>query len=375
MSGRIESAFIVLSDLHFSNDLNEPPVTPLLDVPVSPFGISEETVTRFFEKQCRGHFGPCVKKLPRYLRMLLWQLREDGFAGEKFDLLILLGDQSTLAHAKSYKFLREYICQTTYETNDGDGGTQRCCGLGISPADIMAIPGNHDKLLRSTLGLYNEEFTSKLGLIERVQPQRCTIAVRTFHDREFVFILIDPSTYCARDFTLDKDCRSHLAAGIVSDKLTEDVRTKLTLLENYGRLDADVKLEKKFSEATKILLVHYAVDEKRFKSTLEELILPHGCEGLGSLVELLRNQFQLDMVLHGHLHVPLLYNYMGVQVVAATTATRVDENRKTGFFLIKVFDTGNIVAEHHSWNGVAYAPDPNSALNREVGDLRRRKAA
>jgi 3',5'-cyclic AMP phosphodiesterase CpdA len=363
---RIQNAFVVLSDLHFGNDLYESPTTPLLNVSLPNFGISEERVTRFFEDRCRGHFAPCVKRLPRYLRQLLWQLREDGFPGDKLDLLILLGDQSTLASASSYRFLREYVSQTEYETRDGDG-VFGCSGLGFRSPDVLAIPGNHDKLLRKNLSLYNDEFTRKLDLAEQVEPQRCTIAVRRFGAREFIFILIDPSTYCVEDLTIEKDCRSHLAAGNVGKNLVEDVRTKLMFLKDYGQLDADVKLATGFSSAMKVLLVHYAVDETRFRSGLDELLLPHGCAGLGELVELLRKDFQLSMVLHGHLHVPLLYNYNGVQVISASTATRVDENRKTGFFLIKVFDTGAVIAEHHLWTGIAYTPDPDKALTREVG--------
>jgi folate-dependent phosphoribosylglycinamide formyltransferase PurN len=72
-------------------------------------------------------------------------------------------------------------------------------------------------------------------------------------------------------------------------------------------------------------------------------------------------------VLHGHLHVPLLYNYNGVQVISVSTSTRVDENGQTGFYLIKVFDSGSIVAEHHLWTGVTYTPDPSNTLTKDLG--------
>jgi predicted phosphodiesterase len=366
MSQQLEHVFVVLSDLHFGNDLFESPTTPLLNVPIATYGLSGQKITKFFEDRCRGHSVACVRKLPRYLRMLLWQLRQDGYPESKFDLFILLGDQSTLAHANSYKFLREYIHQTEYETKDADG-TFTCAGLGVAASDIIAIPGNHDKILRSSLTLYNNEFTRVLGLPEEVQPQRCTIAVRRFGEHEFVFILIEPSTYSDEDLKLGTDFRSHLAAGKVSEKLIEDVQTKLGILRDRGQLSADIKLQNSFSSAVKILLVHYAVDDTKFKSTLEEFVLPHGCEGLANLVDLLKVEFQLSLVLHGHLHVPMLYNYNGVQVISATTASRVDDARKTGFFLLKVFKSGNMVAEHHLWTGVGYTLDPDASLTRDVG--------
>jgi hypothetical protein len=221
--------------------------------------------------------------------------------------------------------------------------------------------------LRNSLLLYNNEFTAALGLKEHVEAQRCTLAVKIFGAREFIFILIDPSTYSETDLTIDKHWRNHLASGRVSKELTEDVRTKLTLLRDHRALGTDIKLEATFSSAIKILLVHYPVDETKFTSGLEGLVLPHGCEGIGELVNMLKSEFHLDMVFHGHLHVPMLYNYNGVQVVSVSTSTRVDDGHETGFYLIKVFDSGNVVAEHHLWNGINYTPDPNRALSKDLG--------
>jgi 3',5'-cyclic AMP phosphodiesterase CpdA len=369
----VETAFVLLSDLHFGNNLSESPGIQLLNIPFSYHGTTQK-VTDYIVARCRGHYKPCVQRLPRYLKVLLSDLKEDGYQRDKFDLFLLLGDQSTLTHESSYKFLREYLTQDEYETKDADG-LERCKGLEIDPGDILAVPGNHDKLLRNSLDLYHDEFTRKAKLLEEVRPQMCSIALRSFADREFVFILLEPSIYCARDLELGSDFRSHLAAGKVSAKLREDVRTKLDILRRYGKLDAQVKLRTNFSDAIKILVVHYAVDGGQFAAGLDEHILPHECEGLGELVEMLKEEYQLSMALHGHLHRPLLYNFKGVQVISATTATRMDKDGKTGFFLVKVLDSGTIRAEHHVWTGVGYTPDPDKNLNRDVGYLRKRAIA
>ena len=336
MSGLVETVFAVLSDFHFGNDLHEAPEVQLLNIPIT-YKDTTEKITRYFAAQCRGHEISCVKRLPRYLKTLLEELKDQGYQGKTFDLFVLLGDQSTLANEQSYRFLCEYLSQESYQTTDGYM-TYRCSGLEIAPSQLLAIPGNHDKLLRKDLNLYHNEFTHWLNLPERLQPQRSSLSVRRFWGREFVFISIEPSIYCNEDLTLDGDTRKHLARGAVSKLLAEDVRTKLALLKQNRKLSADVRLEGSFSDAMKIMLVHYAVDLNQFDSGWAALVLPHECEDLGALVTALKEEFQLSLVLHGHLHQPLVYNQGGVQVISATTATRVDKNGKTGFFLLKVFD-------------------------------------
>ena len=147
------------------------------------------------------------------------------------------------------------------------------------------------------------------------------------------------------------------------------------MLREHGKLDAELKLKTNFNDAMKVLLVHYAIDERRFPSGLDEIILPHQCDGLGDLVDMMREEYQLSLAMHGHLHHPLLYNFNGVQVVSATTATRADKPGKTGFFLLKVLDSGTVRAEHHFWTGVDYTPDPDNTLSRDVGYLPRRDIA
>jgi predicted phosphodiesterase len=366
----VETAILLLSDLHFGNDLPEAAGTQLLNVPAA-----FTKVTPYFEARCKGHHAPCVTRLPRYLKVLLSGLKEEGHPGEKFDLLILLGDQSTLTHERSYKFLREYLTQEDYTTRDEYGGVHSCKGLHMDPSGILAVPGNHDKLLRKSLDLYHEEFSRKAKIKEEVRPQMCSIAVKSLAGREFIFILVEPSVYCKQDLKLGSDFRSHLAAGKVSEKLLEDVKIKLGMLREHGKLDAELKLSTKFNDAMKVLLVHYAVDESRFPSGLDEMIVPHQCDGLGDLVNMMREEYDLSLALHGHLHHPLLYNFNGVQVVSATTATRADKPGKTGFFLLKVLDSGTIRAEHHVWTGVDYTPDPDKSLTRDVGRLPRRDIA
>ena len=114
------------------------------------------------------------------------------------------------------------------------------------------------------------------------------------------------------------------------------------------------------------MLVHYAVDTTRLPrhKQWEERFLPHDCKGLDKLVRELKLKFQVGPVLHGHMHVPYLYNHDSTQVVSATTTC--ERGGPNGFFVIKFLDTGEIRAEHHLWNGVRFGPDPDTSLSKSI---------
>jgi len=359
----IQTMFVVLSDLHFGRDLYDPPELPLINFsPVVKWLNKEESVSRYFEQKCLGHSIACVKKLPRYLQYLFRAAQDEGYEGNSFDLFILLGDQATIPDGQTYQFLRGYLTQDKYETHDADGGFY-CAGLGLRPEQILAIPGNHDKLLRRDLDLYNFEFTTKLGLQDQVAPRGCTVVTREYRNREFVFVLLDASNYAAQELTLDSTSPGHLASGKLTKELYQQMGDKLRTLKEGRKVD-HAQLRGSYMEATKILLVHYAVSLRKVIGVVRpsETVVPHDCEGLGESVAKLLTEFQIGMVLHGHLHSPALYNHDGVQVIAATTTTQQDA--KNGFFLLKVFDNGELRAEHHVWNGAAFAADPAGSLNK-----------
>ena len=157
----IETMFLVLSDLHFGPDLYEPPEMALLSLSGMLGWVAKDTTVRnAFVKQCAGHDIACVKKLPFYLRFLISEAKNQGFERDTFDLCLLLGDQVTIPDARSYKFLRQYLTQQEYSTSDGYVD-YRCSGLGLMGQQILAIPGNHDKLLRTNLDIYDREFNTR----------------------------------------------------------------------------------------------------------------------------------------------------------------------------------------------------------------------
>jgi len=353
--------FLVLSDLHFGRDLHLPPELPPLTVSRLARWVGREKETeRFFERSCRGHSFATVSMLPRYVKLLLHEAQFDGFGSDGFDLCILLGDQATVPDAQAYKFLRQYITSDHYKTT----GDLHCAGLGISSANILAIPGNHDKLLRANLDLYHSEFTAPLG-IPRIEPAGSLLMSRTIGRREFLFISVDASVYTAQELTIDVHARDHLARGEVSSQLWSDLKTKLDGVKKGAQVDS-AQLVGAYENAVKVVLVHYAVDASRLSqhTKWEEKVLPHSCKGIEEMITELRLKYEINVALHGHLHIPGLYNYKAVQVVAATTAT--EQKGPNGFFVLKVLDTGEIRAEHHCWTGTRFTADPDNSLNKQL---------
>lgn len=238
-----------------------------------------------------------------------------------------------------------------------------CAGLNISPESIVAIPGNHDKLLRTNLDLYLKAFLKPLGLPTQPQPQTCTVVSKMVRGLQFVFFQLEASRYSLQDLRLDRACRNHLAGGEITPQLRASILDKINRLEAGDEVDG-VSLDPG-AVALKILLVHYAVNDlcvSGSKQALDDLILPHACVGLDSLVRELRSHIHL--IAHGHLHVPKLYNFGGVPVIAATTTTQ--KGGENGFFLLKVGKTGEMEAQHHIWNGAGFALDPRGSLNRPL---------
>ena len=359
----IRSMFVILSDLHFGRDLHlGPELPPLRITRMARLLRRDDEIDRFIERNCGGHDFACVSMLARQLKLIVHEARTDEhFERENFDFCLLLGDQATTPDPQAYNFLRQYLTSARY-TSATD-----CVGLGFRPDQLLAIPGNHDKLFRTNLDIYQREFVRKLGLPE-VEPGGSRVVIRRFAETEIVFLMIDPSIYATEELTIDLECRLHLASGAVTPGLAQEVVKKMTSLRDTGEVDGQ-RLRGKFGSALKILLVHYAVDLPRLPRSRQwsEKFLPHGCEGLDDLVATLRTEFQFQLAIHGHMHVAWLYNHGGVQVISSSTASGKSGNN--GFFVLKFSDNNEIRAEHHCWTGNRFTPDPEKPLTRPLGTL------
>jgi antitoxin (DNA-binding transcriptional repressor) of toxin-antitoxin stability system len=242
----VDGAILLLSDMHFGRDLLDPPELPVISLPklveASKFS---SYLLRFFEKRCLGHSLDVVLSLPLYLQYLMTLLQGEGYGRDDFDCYAFLGDQVTIPDPQSYRFLYEYLTEYEYEGRRG-GAKLTCPGLRIDPKRVIAIPGNHDKLLRTDLSLYDQGFTDPLNA-RKVGMQRSQIVIRRVGSRDVVFILVDANAYASSAASIGSDLRDHLACGRVSDGLLTDLRERLQELSSAGRLEED-RLQGKFQE-------------------------------------------------------------------------------------------------------------------------------
>jgi calcineurin-like phosphoesterase family protein len=354
MADSLKTAALVLSDLHFGADLLREAEVPPLQFPWWRTLLAP-SVRRYMEAKCKAHDIGILLCLPLYLKKVLHQLRLEGLGESKFTFYLLLGDMSTYANGSSYVFLRQYLSQTHYSPQ----GLTKIQALDIPIDRLVMIPGNHDKLLRTNLDIYFQQFAGPLSFPGPL-PMRSFFLTKKAGDTEFLFILVDASVYASIAENLDLSAREHLAMGRVSEELTRDIQTKLDQLKRGTSVDA-AEL-KNYSQSRKILLVHYAVDDRAVLGSVlprDELVLPHSCVGLDNLVKDLSRD--LHLVVHGHLHCARIYNHHGVKVISATTTTQ--KNSKNGFFVLKFYDSGDLITEHHKWTGSGFVLDESRDLN------------
>lgn len=360
-----EAVFVVLSDLHFGDDLMREAEGPLPSVPWWLRALDYD-VKCFFEKRCSAHDIGILKTLPRYLKSLFSDLRRSGYSGhdgKDFDLYLLLGDHSTRPTGSSYRFLREYLTAKRYVTGSSDL-RHSCAGLRIDPSILVMIPGNHDKLLLTNLDFYHNEALKPIGLPAQPKMGDCWLTLRSIGARKFLFVLVDASKYAATNDRLDLSCHEHLAGGEISSRLKASIVSKIERLTKG--ISVDGVDGRDYDAATRILVVHYAVDTRKVSGLSQELnalILPHDCKGLDELVNELSHVFHL--VVHGHLHKPMIYRQGSVPVISATTTTQ--RGGDNGFFLLKFLASGEIAAEHHRWLSTGFLLDSRSELNQLVG--------
>lgn len=308
---------------------------------------------KYLQHRCAAHNIAIIKHLPRYLKRLLEDMHGIGYSSETFDLYVLLGDLVTWPNQRAFSFLREYLTSRRYETGD-DELRHVCACLDIPPQKLVMIPGNHDKFFQTSLDMYHAQVTRRLGLPQEPKPRECYFQSRKIGGIELLFILVDASVYAERQLKIDRSCRDHFASGYINPSVTSDIFQKLMMLKQGQDVD-DARLDR-YSDATKILLIHYPVDLQIAgggAESLKNLVLPHECRGIRELMD--KTASELSLVIHGHLHVARLYRQWGVPVVSVDTTCQ--KGGSNGFFVLKIFDSGEIIAEHHRWRGTGFLLD------------------
>ena len=352
-----EIAFVLLADLHFGDDFDrEAELPPIEHTRLSTLLRAVSPANRFFARNCIAHDLAVVGALPRYLTKLFVEARQRGFQGDTFDQFLLLGDIVTWPSQRSFTFARQYLSQDEYSPLEGVGHTR---GLKIPAASVVTVPGNHDKLMSSDLDNYHRLFAGPLSGAAYPNPRRSHMVSRRIKNREVLFIILDANIYPVDALSLKASCRNHLARGSVAGEMIAEVRSKMTQLKD--RVSVDEAELHDFEGATKILILHYAADHRAVwqrATPPANLLLPHTCRGVGSLVESLKQD--LDVIVHGHLHVPRIYRFHGVPVVSVPSMSQ--RGARNGFYVLRFVD-GDIRADYHQWARTGFAFDQSSALS------------
>jgi 3',5'-cyclic AMP phosphodiesterase CpdA len=367
MADKLHSLFVILSDLHFGSDLGHPFRVPPIDYSRRiRWYLGGADIRSFFESHCEAHDDSILTALPRYLKRLLDDSRDEGFSRESFDLFIILGDVVTFPDENAFNFSRAYLSQSRYATRKGDLELS-CPALGLTPSKLIVVPGNHDKLLRRDLSMYYKHFARPLLNCGQPASKSSYFTSRNISGRTFLFVLVEASEYATDELRVDMSARRHLAGGQITPELHSEVKNKLDQLRSNGRVDDAVVLQ--YESAIRVLLIHYALDESKIpfsrglKENLKERVhvglVPHSCGGVPEFLDDVGREFRF--AIHGHLHTPKLYNYGGLPIVSVDTTTQ--HGTRNGFFLLKYFESGAIRAEHHRWNVNAFQPDPTEDLN------------
>jgi len=331
---------ILLSDLHLGSRLDEQLSFPDFTVAPKTLGwFARKKINRYFRKRCKSHDLNILKTLPHFLNFLR---SRDGI---DFDFYLVLGDIVTLPSVAACQLAQAYLtntkCVTAYS-----GLQHECTGLGIPLDRLIAIPGNHDKMLLTNLDLFNQEFAAPLGL-PVIPKSKSYFIYKRNGQIEFLFIIVEANIYCAKSKELDKTYRRHLAKGAIKPDTKKEIKQKIEQIRAGNKVD-HAQLDD-FKKAFKILLIHYAADDTQVAGRwqgLFDLVLPHQCEGLTELLKSV--SANVDLLIHGHLHQPAAYAHEGVQVLAATTTTQMLEKRN-GFHLLKFYGR-ELHAEEFLWD-------------------------
>jgi hypothetical protein len=345
---KLKSALLFVSDLHLGPSLREETEILPLDWAswIRLFGMLDD-LDVFFTRHCASHNKAIVKALPRYLRSVLDKMqRHQGYARDTFDQCVFLGDLVTWPNPDAFSFFNEYVTRDRWVPAEGHSPI---AGLDFKHDEqhrqVTVIPGNHDKLLRQNLSLFDVHVRKPLDL-ETIAPQGATIIRRRVAHNDFAFLAIDASNYTrAPELRVDRSARRHLAAGHVSDELLDQV-TKLAA-------------ELKGTPGIRVLLIHYPVDfstASTLGGALCNRLFPHDVKDIEKLLAAIPAG-AIDFAAHGHLHNPGIYSHGGMSVLSVGTTFQLN-SPVNDFYVVTVSETDQIRAEHHVWTKTGFRKDP-----------------
>jgi predicted phosphodiesterase len=343
----IESALVFISDLHFGPSFHEETeILPLDWASWIKLFASRGDLDAFFVGKCGSHNKAIVRALPKYLRRLLIGMqRNNSYARETFDQCVALGDLVTWPNPDAFWFFTQYITQDRWR-DAVSSSTLTGLDFKSEPerSQITAIPGNHDKMLRQNLNLFDTHVREPLSL-EAINPQSATIIRRQIGTLPFVFLAVDASTYTRDpDLRVTRSAKNHLAGGSVSAGLLQQVKA----------LTQEIAAE----DGVRVLLIHYPIDfsvASKLSGVAQNFFVRHDVDGINRLLEAIP-QGVIHFAAHGHLHSPGFYSSAGFPVLSLGTTFQLN-NAINDFYVVTVSDSRQIRADHHVWTPTGFKHD------------------
>lgn len=201
------------------------------------------------------------------------------------------------------------------------------------PQRYTVIPGNHDRYVTGTEGLFAQHFAplsegARFPFAKQLAPRVTVVGIDVARPTS----VVDSSGLCGerqRDALL----------GLLTDASLKDHFVVLAM--HYGLLRAEGQRDRK----------------------------SHGLRDDLELMALIdREDVSLDLVLHGHMHRPYVVNTRRRTIVNAGSATDLHV-KGAGYHVYEIDPAAHTVRlSRRSWNAAAdrYEANPDSPLNREL---------
>jgi predicted phosphodiesterase len=274
--------------------------------------------------------------------------RAMGSEHDDFDFTVVTGDISTSADGDArFEFARTFLVDRV----PGVGGW--VFGLGLPAERTLCVPGNHDKMLESTLTRYLKGFQ---GLPAK-PPYGVTRTAR--NGRTVVFYGIDSNAYR----------KGNIAIGEIAP----------TTLAWLGRELRDIDPERHDQrDPVRILLLHHhPCDLNRFRRRgLKQRFLDRAVLTRLSRLEegdrlLDQCRGRIDVIMHGHEHFPVVFKdeRSGCLVVSAGSTSEFHGTGGGNSFHGLAIDEHQIRVRQFDWTGARFAKAREWVYNRATGDL------
>lgn len=282
---------------------------------------------------------------------------------DAFDRVIVSGDISTEATDESrFTFAFEYLTGRVPISSDRVYSHQSHVGLSLDPRRLLCVPGNHDKLHEPTLKRYNSAFSNTPTACNYVTFVRCVGQV-------VVFVGMDSNEYA--DGTI--------ARGEIDDERFAWLSRTLTELEVAGLTVGDDRLTAdECKSATRCLVLHHHVASldagRDLLARLKQPFVRHTTvlKGADKLLDLIRDR--IDIVFHGHEHLPLCFRETRSGALVISAGTTSEWTRKpfhNSFYVVTLLEDRTVEVEEYQWNGTAFKPKGrNGAALRQRFPLR-----